>query len=389
MIFTGKIIADAYFHNWEDYNMKLLDFDYNLPQKYIAQTPVEPRDHSKLLVLHKKTGNIEHKHFYDIGDYLNENDILAANDTKVMSARIFGNKSSGAKVEILLLHQKSVKVWEALARPAKKLKEGDEIIIKKEKSMAEIDLNNKEKYAHGKIPPNPPLRKGGTIEAKILKELEDGIRLVEFNKDIINKLDEIGKVPLPPYIKAEDAQIFKERYQTVYSKILGSAAAPTAGLHFTHELIKKLKKDGIKFDFITLHVGLDTFKPLQEENFKEHKMHSEYFKISKKTADNLNKTRKEGHRIISVGTTAARALESACDKKGFFSAKEGWTNIFIYPGYKFKGVDALITNFHLPKSSLLLLVSAFAGKDLIFNAYNEAKKHNYRFFSFGDAMLIL
>ncbi|MFH1192074.1 MAG: tRNA preQ1(34) S-adenosylmethionine ribosyltransferase-isomerase QueA [bacterium] len=355
--------------------MKLSDFNYNLPKKYIAQTPAEPRDHSKLLVLHKKTGKIEYKHFYDIADYLNENDILAANNTKVMAARIFGNKPTGAKVEILLLHQKSAKVWEALVRPAKKLKEGDAIFIKKNWD--------------GKSLPSHPLRGEGIISAKILKEMEDGIRLVEFNKNIIDKLDEIGKIPLPPYIKADDSEIFKTRYQTVYSKILGSAAAPTAGLHFTPELILNLKKNGIKFDFITLHVGLDTFKPLQEENFKEHKMHSEYFKISEKTANNFNKAKKEGHRIIAVGTTAARALESACDKNGLFRAKEGWTNIFIYPGYEFKAVDALITNFHLPKSSLLLMVSAFACPEFIFKAYNETKKHNYRFFSFGDAMLII
>ncbi len=369
--------------------MKLSDFNYDLPQKYIAQNPVEPRDHAKLLVLHKDSGKIEHKHFYDIGNYLNENDILVANNTRVMAARLFGNKSTGAKVEILLLHQKSAKVWEVLVRPAKKLKKGDEIFINSEKVEFKIDLNNQEKYMHGKIPPNPPLVKGGAIEAKIIKEMEDGIRLIEFNKDIINKLDKIGKIPLPPYIKVDDAQIFKERYQTVYSKILGSAAAPTAGLHFTPELILRLKKHRIKFDFVTLHVGLDTFKPLQEENFKGHKMHSEYFNISKKTADNLNKVKKEGHRIISIGTTAARALESACDKNGLFRAKEGWTNIFIYPGYGFKGVDVLLTNFHLPMSSLLLMISAFASSELIFKAYNEAKKHNYRFFSFGDAMLII
>lgn len=390
--------------------MKLSEFDYNLPKHFIAQTPCEPRDHSKLMVLDRAAGKIEHKKFYDIGEFLKKGDVLVVNNSKVMAARLFGRKSTGAQVEILLLSDISKdrnmglikqesktrgtisprndadsnaeftrkNIWQVLVRSAKRLRAGDEIMIDKEKTT-----------------PNPSLVRRGVypIKMKILKELEEGIRLVEFNKDIVKDLDAIGTVPLPPYIKSDNANTFKERYQTVYSKILGSAAAPTAGLHFTPELITNLKKKGVIFKEVLLHIGLDTFRPMAAENIEEHKMHNEYCELDAKTAEFLTKAKKDGRRIIAVGTTAARVLESVFDQNGKFKPFKGWTGIFIYPGYKFKAIDALITNFHLPKSSLLLMVSAFCGNDngrkLIIKAYEEAKNHNYRFFSFGDAMMIV
>lgn len=359
--------------------MKLSEFDYNLPKKYIAQTPAEPRDHSKLMILHKDTGEIEHKHFYDIADYLNEKDVLIANNSKVMAARLFGNKSTGAKVEILLLHKGAENRWQALVKPAKRLRTGDEIFFEQHYKFSSLET--------GQCLVSTTM--GGIVVAKVLKGLEEGLRVLEFNCNIIDKLDEIGKVPLPPYIKVADAQSFKKRYQTVYSKTLGSAAAPTAGLHFTDELMEKLKKKGVELKYAALHVGLDTFRPMKVLNIEDHKIHSEYCELDEKTARDLNMLISEGKRIVAVGTTTVRILESSCDDNGIFHPFKGWTDIFIYPGYKFKGVDALITNFHLPKSSLLLMVSAFANKELIFRAYEEAKKNNYRFFSFGDAMLIL
>lgn len=345
--------------------MKLSQFDYNLPQRYIAQTPQEPRDHAKLMVVHKSSGLIEHKHFYDIKNYLNSNDVLVANDSKVMAARLFGKKITGARVEILLLHRESVRRWEALVKPAKRLKIGDKII--------DSAVLNQE------------------WQATVIKELEEGRRIIEFNVDILEKLDKVGIIPLPPYIKFkpdhESLNVFRERYQTVYSKIIGSAAAPTAGLHFTPALIGDLRNKGVGFEFVTLHIGLDTFRPIKAESIEKHKMHKEYCEMKIKTARELKKAKEQGKRIIAIGTTATRVLETA--KDGEFKAFKGWTDIFIYPGYKFKAIDAMITNFHLPKSSLLLMVSAFASKELIFKAYNEAKKYDYRFFSFGDAMLIL
>lgn len=381
--------------------MKLSGFDYNLPEKFIAQTPSEPRDNSKLMVVYKDTGLIEHKHFYDIVDYLSGNDVLVLNNSKVMAARLFGEKSTGAKVEILLLHKETENRWQALVKPAKRLRIGDEIYFGQGDIMP-YALND-EDNRHGKIPPNPPLQRGGLtpyppnpplkkgriIAAKILKELEEGIRVLEFNCDIIDKLDEIGTVPLPPYIKSDNPGVFKKRYQTVYSKVLGSAAAPTAGLHFTEDLMEKLEKKGIEFKYASLHIGLDTFRPMTAENIEDHKIHKEYCEFSENLARELNTARKNGKKIVAVGTTTARILETACDKDGIFQPFKGWTDIFIYPGYKFEGVDALITNFHLPNSSLLLMVSAFANKELIFRAYEEAKKCDYRFFSFGDAMLIM
>ncbi|MFH0854598.1 MAG: tRNA preQ1(34) S-adenosylmethionine ribosyltransferase-isomerase QueA [bacterium] len=381
--------------------MKLSEFDYHLPKKYIAQQPAESRDCSKLMVLDRATGKIEHKHFYDIGEYLKKGDILVVNNSKVMAARLFGRKSTGARVEVLLLNASSVvetghalslqRRWQALVKPAKRLRAGDEVII--DESCGGKELNNQKRDGLGKIISNQNLQ-NGRIKMKILKELEEGIRLVEFNRNILEHLDSIGSVPLPPYIKADNAQIFKKRYQTVYSKSIGSAAAPTAGLHFTSKLIKKLKNKGIIFEEATLHIGLDTFRPMTAENIEDHKIHNEYCELREYGASALNKARERGNRIIAVGTTATRVLESACDAKGKFGAFSGWTDKFIYPGYEFKSIDALITNFHLPKSSLLLMVSAFCGdekygKKFIFRAYNEAKKKGYRFFSFGDVMLIL
>src|SRR4030042_2478446 len=323
-----------------------------------------------------------------------------------MAARLFGRKSTGAQVEILLLSDISKdrnmglikqesktrgtisprndadsnaeftrkNIWQVLVRSAKRLRAGDEIMIDKEKTT-----------------PNPSLVRRGVypIKMKILKELEEGIRLVQFNEDIVKDLDAIGTVPLPPYIKSDNVNTFKERYQTVYSKILGSAAAPTAGLHFTPELITNLKKKGVIFKEVLLHIGLDTFRPMAVENIEEHKIHKEYCELDEKTAEFLTKAKKDGRRIIAVGTTAARVLESVFDQNGKFKPFKGWTGIFIYPGYKFKAIDALITNFHLPKSSLILMASAFCGdkehgKKMLLSAYNEAKKYNYRFFSFGD-----
>jgi len=374
--------------------MKLSDFNYNLPKKFIAQTPIEHRHNSKLMILHRETGKIEHGHFFDIIKYLKKGDVFVANDSRVIFARLFGKKKiTGAKVEILLLRQKSKLIWSALVKPAKKLRDGTVIF-----------------FTFGKksnTPPYPPLVKGGSdgsykiahggsIEAKVIKKLGEGLCELKFNVDIEDKLDKIGMIPLPPYIqkKLED----KERYQTVYSKVEGSAAAPTAGLHFTDELISKIKKKGVKLKFVTLHVGLDTFRPIQADKIEEHKIHSEYCRLSAETARELNEAVSHGKRIIAIGTTSARVLETACGNNGKFKAFDGCTGIYIYPGYKFKAISGLITNFHLPKSSLLLMVSAFAcsdkikiksGQELIFKAYQEAMRKKYRFFSFGDAMFIV
>ncbi|MFC1613071.1 tRNA preQ1(34) S-adenosylmethionine ribosyltransferase-isomerase QueA, partial [Patescibacteria group bacterium] len=328
--------------------MKLSEFNYKLPKKFIAQKPLEPRHNSKLMVLHRDTKKIEHSCFFDILKYLRKGDVLVANDSRVIPARLFGKKKdTGAKVEILLLYKKSKLVWQALVKPAKRLKDGIVIHF--------VD-----------------------IEAKIIKNIGEGLCEVKFSSDIEDKLDKIGIMPLPPYIhnKLEDT----ERYQTIYSKIKGSAAAPTAGLHFTDQLISKIKKKGIELKFVTLHVGLDTFRPIQEDNIEDHKIHSEYCALSSETASELNEAVNFGKRIIAVGTTSARVLETACGENGKFKAFDGWTDIYIYPGYKFKAIRGLITNFHLPKSSLLLMVSAFSGynssnvrirngKEFIFKAY--------------------
>lgn len=340
--------------------MKTDDFDFYLPEELIAQHPLEKRDSSRMLVLDRKTGKIEHKHFKDIIDYLDDNDVLVLNDTKVLPARLIGEKEeTKAHIEVLLLKKESGDIWECLVKPAKRVKLG-----------TIITFGN------------------GLLKAKCTKIGEDGIRHVEFIYEGIfyEILDKLGTMPLPPYIreKLED----KDRYQTVYAKNLGSAAAPTAGLHFTKELLEKIKKKNIKVCYITLHVGLGTFRPVAVEDVTKHKMHSEYYSMTKEVADTLNTAKKEGKRIIAVGTTTTRTLETIMTKYNEFTSCSGWTNIFIYPGYKFKAIDGLITNFHLPKSTLIMLVSAFSSKKIILNAYKEAVSKQYRFFSFGDSMFI-
>jgi len=340
--------------------VKTDDFDFYLPEELIAQHPLEKRDSSRMLVLDRKTGEIEHKHFKDIIDYLDDNDVLVLNDTKVLPARLIGEKEeTKAHIEVLLLKKESGDIWECLVKPAKRVKLG-----------TIITFGN------------------GLLKAKCTKIGEDGIRHVEFIYEGIfyEILDKLGTMPLPPYIreKLED----KDRYQTVYAKNLGSAAAPTAGLHFTKELLEKIKKKNIKVCYITLHVGLGTFRPVAVEDVTKHKMHSEYYSMTKEVADTLNTAKKEGKRIIAVGTTTTRTLETIMTKYNEFTSCSGWTNIFIYPGYKFKAIDGLITNFHLPKSTLIMLVSAFSSKKIILNAYKEAVSKQYRFFSFGDSMFI-
>ncbi len=341
--------------------MKTSDFYYNLPEELIAQTPVEPRNSSRMMVLNKKSGKIEHKHFYNLIEYLNENDCLILNNTRVIPARIYGIKEeTGAVVEFLLVSQKENDIWECLCKPGKRAKIGTKFSFGEGKLNGEvIDINN-----------------------------EDGNRFVRFSCEgnIFTVLDEIGSMPLPPYIreKLED----KERYQTVYSKELGSAAAPTAGLHFTPEMLDEIKAKGVKIGYVTLHVGLGTFRPVKVDDVTKHNMHSEHYVMPKETADLINQTKKNGGRVISVGTTSCRTLESVAVKNNCICEDEDDTSIFIYPGYKFKCIDALITNFHLPESTLIMLVSAFAGFDNIMNAYNTAVKEKYRFFSFGDAMFI-
>lgn len=339
--------------------MKTEDFDFDLPEELIAQTPLEKRDSSKLLVLDKETGNIEHRHFKDIINYLNEGDTLVLNDTKVLPARLIGEKDeTGAVIEILMLKEIDSNVWECLVKPAKRIKEGTVVSF------------------------------GDKLKAKCLSIREEGIRVFELIYDgiLYEILDELGSMPLPPYIheKLKD----KDRYQTVYARNIGSAAAPTAGLHFTKELLKEIERKGVNIAYITLHVGLGTFRPVSVDNVKEHKMHSEYYSMDEKTALLLNETKKKNKNIISVGTTTTRTLETIMNLYSEFKSCSGFTDIFIYPGYKFKAIDKLITNFHLPKSTLVMLVSAFSSKDKIMHAYDEAIKNKYRFFSFGDSMFI-
>ena len=340
--------------------MKTSDFYYDLPKELIAQTPVEPRDSSRLLVLGRNNGEIEHKHFYDIIDCLNEGDLLVANDSRVLPARIFGIKDeTGAKVEFLLLKQISGNTWETLCKPGKKAKVGA-------------------KFTFGE----------GILKATVVEVKDDGNRVVDFECDenFYAALDKIGQMPLPPYITAELEN--RERYQTVYSHELGSAAAPTAGLHFTNELMDRIRAKGVNIAYVTLHVGLGTFRPVKVDDVTNHKMHSEHYEIPQKTAELIKQTKSNGKRVIAVGTTSCRTLESVASQHGEIIACEGFTDIFIYPGYQFKVLDGLITNFHLPESTLIMLVSAFAGFDNVMNAYKNAVEEKYRFFSFGDAMFI-
>lgn len=340
--------------------MKTSDFYYELPQELIAQTPLEDRSASRLMVLDKKSGAVEHRHFRDIADYLNEGDALILNDTKVLPARLYGEKEdTGGAIEFLLLHRKELDVWEVILRPGRRAKPGARFVFG-----------------------------NGELKAEVLEVVNDGNRLVRFEYDGVfeDVLDRLGEMPVPPYIteKLKD----KSRYQTVYAKNPGSAAAPTAGLHFTPELLEKIKQKGINVGFLTLHVGLGTFRPVKAEEITDHKMHSEFYILPQETAELVNRTKAAGGRVISVGTTATRVLETAGMQGLPLKEAAGWTDIFIYPGKKFNVIDALITNFHLPESTLIMLVSALAGRENVLNAYNEAVKERYRFFSFGDAMLI-
>ena len=340
--------------------MKVSEFNYDLPEELIAQVPIKNRDESKLMVLNRKKQTIEHKIFKNIIDYLNPGDCLVRNNTKVIPARLYGKKSTGAKIEFLLLNRIEGDIWECIVRPGHKLKPG-----------TEVEFGD------------------GILKAKVLDVMEGGTRKVEFKYEgIFNEiLDKIGLMPLPPYI--HESLKNNDRYQTVYAKYEGSAAAPTAGLHFTPELFEKIKEKGIEVANVTLHVGIGTFRPVKVENVEEHHMHSEHFYIKQEDADKINNAKKNGKRVIAVGTTSCRVLETIADENGMVKPTEGDTQIFIYPGYKYKCLDGLVTNFHLPESTLIMLVSALAGRDYIMKAYNEAVKERYRFFSFGDAMLIL
>ena len=341
--------------------MKVSDFNYELPKELIAQHPYDKRDEARLMVLDKRNQSIEHKVFKDIMDYLNPGDCLVINNTKVIPARLYGKKDTGANVEFLLLKRIENDIWEAMVRPGQKLKSGSKVVFG-----------------------------DGLLKATVLEVLENGNRKVEFEYEgIFNEiLDQIGLMPLPPYI-TEATREDNEKYQTVYAKYDGSAAAPTAGLHFTEALLEKIKEKGIEIANVTLHVGIGTFRPVKVENVEEHEMHSEHYYIKKEDAEKINFAKRTGHKVISVGTTSCRVLESVADENGMVKETEGDTSIFIYPGYKFKCIDSLITNFHLPESTLIMLVSSLAGKDFIMKAYEEAVKQRYKFFSFGDAMLIL
>ena len=339
--------------------MKVSEFNYELPEELIAQTPIEKRDESRLMILDKKTGELEHKTFKDIIDYLEPGDCLVRNNTRVMPARIYGKKETGAKIEFLLLKNLEGDIWETIVRPGNKLHIGTKVIFG-----------------------------DGLLVAEVLEVMPGGTRKVKFSYNgIFNEiLDKIGLMPLPPYIHEELKD--NERYQTVYAKYNGSAAAPTAGLHFTPELLRKIEEKGVKIANVTLHVGIGTFRPVKEETVEAHEMHSEHFYIKQEDAEKINQTKKQGKRVIAVGTTSCRVLETIADKDGLVKETEGDTQIFIYPGYEFKCLDSLITNFHLPQSTLLMLVSALAGRENILEAYKEAVKERYRFFSFGDAMFI-
>lgn len=342
--------------------MKKEDFYYDLPKEYIAQTPIEPRDHSRMLVVHRSQDRIEHRHFYEILDYLTDKDCLILNNTRVLPARLYGIKEgTGARVEFLLLNQKEKDVWEVITGPGKRAKEGT-------------------KFTFG----------DGILYAEVLSVLENGNRLAKFTYEgdtIFPVLEKIGEMPLPHYItkKLENG----ERYQTVYSKELGSAAAPTAGLHFTPELLQKIRDKGVKIGFVTLHVGIGTFRPVKAENIEDHHMHSEHYHLPKETADLINQTKANGGRVIAVGTTSCRTLESVATYCGEIREADDWTSIFIYPGYKFKCIDGLLTNFHLPESTLIMLVSAFYDREKILEIYKTAVQEKYRFFSFGDCMLLI
>ena len=340
--------------------MNVKDYDYDLPEELIAQDPLEDRSSSRLMVLDRQTGDVEHRHFTDILEYLHPGDCLVINNTKVIPARLFGVKeATQAKIEVLLLKRKENDIWETLVKPGKKAKPGTKLVFG-----------------------------DGLLTAEVVDVVEEGNRLIQFHYDGIFEeiLDQLGQMPLPPYITHQLKD--KNRYQTVYAKYDGSAAAPTAGLHFTKELLQKVKDMGVDIAEVTLHVGLGTFRPVKVENVLDHHMHSEFYMVSQEAADKINRAKESGHRVIAVGTTSTRTLEAAADENGRLHETSGWTEIFIYPGYQFKVIDALITNFHLPQSTLVMLVSALAGREHVLHAYEIAVKERYRFFSFGDAMLI-
>ena len=340
--------------------MNVKDYDYDLPEELIAQDPLEDRSSSRLMVLDRQTGDVEHRHFTDILEYLHPGDCLVINNTKVIPARLFGVKEdTQAKIEVLLLKRKENDIWETLVKPGKKAKPGTKLVFG-----------------------------DGLLTAEVVDVVEEGNRLIQFHYDGIFEeiLDQLGEMPLPPYITHQLKD--KNRYQTVYAKYDGSAAAPTAGLHFTKELLQKVKDMGVDIAEVTLHVGLGTFRPVKVENVLDHHMHSEFYMVSQEAADKINRAKESGHRVIAVGTTSTRTLEAAADENGRLHETSGWTEIFIYPGYQFKVIDALITNFHLPQSTLVMLVSALAGREHVLHAYETAVKERYRFFSFGDAMLI-
>lgn len=341
--------------------MKKSDFYFDLPEELIAQTPIERRDGSRMLHLDRETGAVEHRHFYDLPEYLRPGDCLVLNDSRVLPARLIGSRKTGGSVEVLLLKDLGGRRWECLTRPGRKTREGEELYF------------------------------GGNSELKavIAEVLPDGNRIVEFEYSgiFLEILERLGRMPLPPYIKEELND--PERYQTVYSKELGSAAAPTAGLHFTEELLDEIRAKGVRVCFVTLHVGLGTFRPVKEDEIEDHDMHSEFCIIPPETAEAINQTKASGGRVICVGTTSCRTLESFAEADGTVRPQSGWTNIFIYPGYSFKCMDALVTNFHLPESTLIMLVSAFAGRENVLSAYKQAVSERYRFFSFGDSMLII
>lgn len=339
--------------------MKKSDFYFDLPEELIAQTPLEKRDSSRLLTLDKNSGEVEHHHFYELPDFLEEGDTLVLNDSRVLPARLLGRRETGGSIELVLLRDLGEGRWECLSRPGKKTRPGTRLIFGE-----------------------------GELTADVLDVVEGGNRIVKFNYEgiFLEVLERLGKMPLPPYIKAElqDA----ERYQTVYSREVGSAAAPTAGLHFTKELLQQIKDKGVNVCYVTLHVGLGTFRPVKEEEIENHDMHSEFCMIPEETAETIMRTKAAGHRVIAVGTTSCRTLESLTEEDGTVKASSGWTNIFIYPGYRFKCIDAMVTNFHLPESTLIMLISALAGRENVLNAYKIAVDEKYRFFSFGDAMFI-
>ena len=364
--------------------MDVKDFYYDLPQELIAQDPLEDRSSSRLMVLDKITGEVEHRHFKDIVEYLRPGDCLVINNTKVIPARLYGVKDgTEAKIEILLLKRKENDIWETLVKPGKKCKIGTKIVFGEGILTGEVvdivEEGNRLIQFHYE----------GILTGEVVDIVEEGNRLIQFHYEGIFEeiLDRLGQMPLPPYITHQLQD--KNRYQTVYAKYDGSAAAPTAGLHFTPELLQQVRDMGVEIAEVTLHVGLGTFRPVKETDVLKHHMHSEFYKIEQSEADKINKAKKEGHRVIAVGTTSTRTLESAADENGFLTEKSGWTEIFIYPGYQFKVIDALITNFHLPESTLVMLVSALAGREHVLAAYETAVEEKYRFFSFGDAMFIV